>query len=526
MVSLLFTSLALTIALSSSASALQTTPSVEPKPASPLLVTEFRTSDSMIDYIQVYNDSSEAVYVSDWELVSIYEDGSDQFTYSLPAGYLPPEKYLVLSASTNITGEAVESLGDVEEFTVGDSFSLVSKADRFEHIPVPIATATESMRHHRYTSNAGNYTTNLSFSALADQNAPLFADQLYRPRDNFALQPIEILANSRNCSPAETDEACGDYVKFYNHTDETVDFAGVRLRIGYQGQSATNSNAIELSGAMAPNEYALFTTTAEGKPLNLTNSGGFVWLEDSYGVRTYEHAIIEYPDASNKKGTSWALGSDGEWNWATPHPGGENRIITPEPEPDKASEDGPKPCREDQFRNPETGRCKKIAAASSLKPCSADQYRSPETNRCRNIAAASNQLTPCKPDQYRSPETNRCRKITSSSSSLVPCKPNQTRNPATNRCRSNTALASSQLKPCKPGQERNPATNRCRKVTQAAKNPGFSVEEVAAARDTIASWWALGGVGSLAIGYAGWEWRSEVARALRKVREFLSSAGK
>ena len=71
-----------------------------------------------------------------------------------------------------------------------------------------------------------------------------------------------------------------------------------------------------------------------------------------------------------------------------------------------------KPCRDDQYRNPETNRCKSIASASStLKPCAADQYRNPETNRCKKISSSSSSLKPCRSDQERNPETNRCKKV-------------------------------------------------------------------------------------------------------------------
>jgi len=50
----------------------------------------------------------------------------------------------------------------------------------------------------------------------------------------------------------------------------------------------------------------------------------------------------------------------------------------------------PKPCKEDQYRHPETGRCRKISSTKSRKPrepkpCKEDQYRHPETGRCRQI---------------------------------------------------------------------------------------------------------------------------------------------
>jgi len=53
-----------------------------------------------------------------------------------------------------------------------------------------------------------------------------------------------------------------------------------------------------------------------------------------------------------------------------------------------------KPCRDDQFRDPKTGRCKKIASADKTpKPCKDGWERNPETNRCRKKKSESVKLT-------------------------------------------------------------------------------------------------------------------------------------
>ena len=517
--------------------AIETIPTVDPKMASPLLLTEFRTDQSTISYIQLYNNSNEVHYVADWELVAIYKEGGE-YRYQLPEGYLAPGRYVVVSSPDVVTGEAVLALDGGETITSTDQFFLTEKKERYEPEPVPIATASEGVRHHRYTSTAGNYTATRTFAPLKDQQQPLRADMLEAIRESFPLAPVEILANPRNCAPGETDVACQDYVKFYNNTLETVDFSGVRLRIGYAGQTPTASNAIALSGVLQPGEYAVFATNASGTALNLTNSGAFVWLEYVHGVLLYKNTIVEYPDASSKKGQSWAVDETGEWRWATPQPGGENNFTLAagelaacnagyyrHPDTNRCRKivvaTTPKPCNADQERNPETGRCRKVQTASAQTPCKVGQYRHPETNRCRKLETAS-QSTPCKADQYRNPETGRCKKY-ATATAQKPCNANQYRNPETGRCKKVTTLTA--LKPCTAGQERNPETNRCRKIQKDMSDLGFSAEAVEASADTVASWWALGGVGSLAIGYAGWEWRSEMARWLRRIKEVFSSRG-
>lgn len=114
-------------------------------------------------------------------------------------------------------------------------------------------------------------------------------------------------------------------------------------------------------------------------------------------------------------------------------------------------------------RNEETGRCRKIEQAAGLVDCEEGKYRSQETGRCRNVSVEP-ALTACASNQYRSPETNRCRKA----------------------------------------------------VSGGDASAGFEVVKDDSVADQMASWLALGGVGSLALGYAAWEWRREVVGALGK----------
>ena len=51
----------------------------------------------------------------------------------------------------------------------------------------------------------------------------------------------------------------------------------------------------------------------------------------------------------------------------------------------------------------------------------------------------------------------------------------------------------------------------------------FAVEPVKDGGKAFIGWWALGGVGVLAGGYGVWEWRREMAGAIRKVTAFFVS---
>ena len=134
-------------------------------------------------------------------------------------------------------------------------------------------------------------------------------------------------------------------------------------------------------------------------------------------------------------------------------------------------------------------------------------------------------LTPCKEGQYRSEETNRCRSFaTLATSVLKPCAEDQFRNPLTNRCKSIASSEDVALADCGEGRERNPLTNRCRNaVAVSAPAMAFPVESVQDTAAAFAGWWVLGGIGVLALGYAGWEWRREVIAMIARIRTAFSS---
>jgi hypothetical protein len=128
-------------------------------------------------------------------------------------------------------------------------------------------------------------------------------------------------------------------------------------------------------------------------------------------------------------------------------------------------------------------------------------------------------LVPCKDGQYRSEETHRCRNIISDVADLVPCAEGQERNPATNRCRSiaTAVLGDSTLKPCDPGQERNPETNRCRNIIATMPTADYAPEQVNVKNEDYTSWYIMGGLGLVAVGYAVWEWRVDFSRLFKKL---------
>jgi hypothetical protein len=453
-------------------------PPAEPvKRDSPIIITGYMINGWRVGYIQLFNSSDEVVDVAGWKLG--YSVSGTAGEIELPAlnGLVKPGGYLVVADQTVIpSGDVLYMLAPAPISGTVTSIRLVAPADYLDHSVTVKADTTTSYWKRVISSATGKYLSTFS-SFQPDVNFVLYGKGFYEYPTATSLQITEILANPRSCSPAEMAGECRDFVKLYNPTAAPIDLSQFRLRVGYQGQSSSTTNTFLLESVVEPGHYKVITKSVDAHFLSLTSSGAFVWLEDTYGVKRYDATVIEYPDASaeNKKGQAWAYDTyDGLWKW------------TPQP----MAADVPSV----------------FPAPSSPTP---------------KVAAVA--LTPCKEGQYRSEETNRCRSLTTSAA-LASCDDDEVRNPETNRCRKLASLANAEPAQCKEGQERNPETNRCRNVaTTSPPAAAFSVEPIAETGKAFAGWWALGGVGSLAVGYGVWEWRREALNAVQKIATFLMS---
>ena len=287
------------------------------------------------------------------------------------------------------------------------------------------------------------------------------------------------------------------FVEVINVTGDDIQLEGCLL------QTNRSMTARHVFGPAVLSSGQMKTVFVKDTSLTLTKTtNGTVYILSSDAESEVD--AIDYDGLSEN--TSWAKFADG-WR--------QTYVVTP----DEANSwlEYP-PCDEGYQRNTDTGYCNKVSTASETPTdCGEGKYRNPETNRCRSLDTSAS-LTPCDSDQYRSSDTNRCRNLVSTASLLTPCAPGQERNPDTNRCRA--AGSASDLKPCAANQERNAETNRCRNKTSNT-TADFPVEAVAQTGQATMGWWAFGGVGMLAAGYAGWEWRSEVAGVIRKFGSFV-----
>ncbi len=453
-------------------------PSVPAKPDSPLLVTGYAFVGPKLQYVQLFNNSKSVIDLKSTTVQYAISGQSDPIQIAKLQGLVKPEGYIVIAEEISMPGaDFAYSLTIPSEITENvKSIAVKSPSYADESITVKVDAKTPYWKRN-ISASSGNYLSTFS-SFVPDSNFVLYGNGLYSIDKNTSLQFTEIVANPRDCSPADISADCFDFVKIHNPSSSPIDLSKYRIRVGFQGQAATSSTAFPIAGILPPGGYAAINKSIEENPLSLTNTGAFVWLEDTYGIKRYDSTITAYPDASGdtKKGQAWAYDvSDGAWKW------------TLQPVPQNAPS---------EFVFPAVKP--KVVASASLSPCKEGQYRSEETNRCRSLALAVTALAPCDEDEERNPDTSRCRKIASAT---------------------NTELA-----PCKEGQERNSETNRCRNIVAAAPPPAaFQPEVVAETGKAFVGWWALGGIGILAIGYGVWEWRQDIRRALQKVGTFFTS---
>lgn len=463
-------------------------------PTSPIIVTAFKASGQHVHLIQLYNNSSTNVSVAGWSLM--YVANGIEYPIMLPDAWILARQYTVIAWE----GEAVYADAEFRfdgDLSAGKLTSIELTNDLYEPHLVTVSNAYNGALWHRFKSTAGNYTTNTTF---AEREPTATSGGLYTVPGQPDLSVLEIMVHPRSCIVGDEADDCYDYIKVRNDGADSLDLSLYRFRTGYGNTTASLTNTTYASNILQPGEVVTLTHDASGNRLTITANDGTVWLEDVYGYATYVLDVPPYVGSSltSKKGFSWAYDARDEiWKWAVPSPHmNENVFLDEALASTTATTTQLADCGEGRERNPATNRCRNIASGSTLVPCREGQYRSEETNRCRSIAAAASALKPCADDQFRNPETNRCKKIASTDD----------------------------LADCGEGRERNPETNRCRNVLASVPEvAGYAVEPITQTAGALWGWWVLGGVGALALGYAAWEWRVEVASVIRKSGSFFHS---
>lgn len=476
-----------------------------PSMTSQAVITEVRLggvaigADQLKEYVTMTNHSSSQLNLAGWQIQYAgagflpTDCGGSTWTRSKPlTGTLDPHQSVTITISMKDAGEGSVRILDDTAY-VHDMVGWGAAAC-FEGRPVSVVPANDKSLL-RLAGCDGTFA-----SVDSDDNAADFVIgvSLTRPElSECSIPPEPVTVNY--CQGLRLTEIGANrdeqFIELQNTTTSPLDITDCQV----QTNRSLTKSVVFAPQTLTPSEYIVITI--KDSPLTLTKTTtGTVYLLSSDGKseidsQTYNTLV---------SGTSWAWFDMGWRQTYAATPGGDNQ-------------DQPYlPCVSGYTRNEETGRCNKLPVESTLADCGEGKYRSEETGRCRTIPAAS-VLAACKLGQYRSEETNRCRNLVTAST-LTPCKEGQYRSEETNRCR-NLTTASASLKPCAENQYRNEATNRCRKLpTTTVPSAAFAVEPVKEGAKAFIGWWALGGVALVAVGYAAWEWRSEVRAWLAAVR--------
>lgn len=298
-------------------------------------------------------------------------------------------------------------------------------------------------------------------------------EQPTQPAQPVTVLPAIITELLPNAIGSDTGN---EFIEIFNpNLQSTISLAGYKLAVG---QSLEKGIVLD-EYILQPSEYKILSNAEYS--YTLLNTSSRVALTTAQGVLSSEVPAYNSP----QDGMSWAL-INGIWQYTNqPTPGYTNlpNVLNNNINPEDVNED-----------------TNTTTSASTLKPCASNQYRSPETNRCRLIASESTSaIAVCKVGQERNPETNRCKNIASTST------------PA----------------PCKEGQERNPETNRCRNIKQITK-ADFAVKGATNQVQAGTNWYvwaAIAGVVLLVIGYGVWEWRGELKKVYNRIKaKFAGSA--
>lgn len=280
-----------------------------------------------------------------------------------------------------------------------------------------------------------------------------------------------------------------EYIEIYNPTPNEIDLSYYTVHIG--------KNAEKL--------YSFGDAIVAGKSyISFYDSLGFSLLNSTSRVELhfYDGTVVDeiIPYQSPGDDISWSL-IDSIWQYTDIQtPGAANQASAIE--------------TKDRDHSTSGGTSELLAA------CPAGKYRNPLTNRCRTIESDVAVLASCDSDEFRNPETNRCKKVSLASVTLAPCNEGYERNPETNRCRK--VISDDELMPCEEGYVRNPATNRCKKsLSDVASKAAEAAKETSQLSQQINPYIIAAVAGLGVAGYGLYEWRSELAEAIRRIGRLL-----
>lgn len=433
------------------------------------------TGGATQEFIGLYNNGSFEVDITDWCLrnkndadIACFSDGERKTQF-----ILPPQSSALVASESFIVLQPLDVVASLEFAPLSSSSgSIVGSND---HISL-VDTTNTVIDSHSWTVSSGS----LIFQRQATTGPLMYMDtdvasdwvtkvrevpvdqvelrEIAAPPEEPVIHPMvtELLPN------AEGSDTGNEFIELYNSGDMPVDLTKYELWLGLEPKTPIK---FPTGVVIEPGSYLAVTNA--GISYSLVNTSGKVALKTIGGEEVSVTDVYNDP----RDNYAWAF-IEGTWQYTNqPTPGTINLLMLEAPK-----EEDP-------------------VGVAVLKPCAANQYRHPETRRCRLLkTAATSMRTPCKANQYRSPETNRCRNVAT------------TKTPA----------------PCKTGQERNPDTGRCRNIKQMT-TADYSV--LAAKTESQPNqWYIVGAIVALLgllIAYGIWEWRTELKQLFQKALRFV-----
>jgi hypothetical protein len=440
-------------------------------------VTAGLSGHASYEYIELYNPSTQSVFLDSWTLTHLRKEGSVTQSFTVHGTVAAGSSVLFAGSDSELTALPPDFL--LKESSVVTTGGIVRLQDDKQMVVDEL-----------HWGDAGTTNTFSLSTGMALQRRFVDGHPLVTGDEKQDYQLIQALANTpgsggylpysvpiNNCSGIIISEIAANvpverqFVELYNSSNASIALDGCLLQTN---RSITKSYM--LTGTLESGEYRAYYI-AETELLLTKTTTGSVYLLASNGEN--ETDAQSYDSLAEE--TSWAWYGTNDWR--------QTFLSTPS-ELNMWQEF--LPCEIGYERAIDTGRCRKVVVDEGvISECEAGKYRSAETGKCRNLENSIAAPTPCESSQYRNPETNRCRSISPQTTELVACR---------------------------EGQERSAETNRCHSATSTSVIPAsdFPVEPAKEAGKVFVGWWALGGVRVMGLAYAGWEWRREVSALIKR----------
>ena len=451
------------------------------------------------EFIELHNQTNSSIDVTGWKVLYVSASGSTTTLKATLDGVLVANGYYLLSTTeSGLVSDQIFSNG----LALSGGHIVLQKPDETEVDRLGWGTAVapekspaishaKSHSLQRFILDSGIFQdTNDNSLDFFDNDTPYaqgggVVEVVDPPIDEpVEYLPVEISEFLPDPVSPQTD-AEDEFIELYNPNEDSVNLKDYVIKTGNDSQYGYTFGDVDIEAG------GYLTIYSKDSGLVLSNTSGAVRIyspdDELFDQTTYD--VTESGQSYIKDQGVWKLTTE-------PTPDKENILSLPIGDGEEVEETELQPCRPDQYRNPETNRCKLIETASQLQECASDQYRSPETNRCRSLSTTTSSLTPCKQGQYRSPETNRCRSLASNTSKITACK---------------------------AGYERNIETNRCRKIVSVA-SPEDSLKQFAAI-DPVrqVNWPIIAIVGGSAVMYGLYESRFTVRNFVERARGYIKS---